>query len=897
MTIKLLNIFLLTLFVFANYTASNAQDTLAVSDSSILDSSIFVPRDSSKMIVDTLGNDSLSVEILEISDDAVEEPINYKARDSILFAVGEQKVYLYGEAQINYQDIELKAEYIELDLGKDLVFAIGVADSVGGVVGEPEFKDGKDEFSSKEMLYNFKTKKGIVKEVITEQNGGYLHSRVTKIQPNKEVHIKDGKYTTCDLEHPHFYIKLTKAKVIPDDKIVSGPAYLIIEDVPVPLGIPFGFFPNNSGHTSGILIPEYGEELNRGFFLRNGGYYFTFGDYADLQARADIYSKGSWGANAVARYKKMYKFNGNLNLKYSSIKIFEDSVPNKMYQIKWQHSQDSKARPNSRFSANVDFGSSSYDQYNSYGEKNRLRNEMSSSISYNKSFANTPFSLSTNLRHSQNTQDSTVTLSLPEISFNMSRIYPLKKRNKVGKSKWYEQVGITYSTNFKNSIKVREDTLFRKEALDYFRNGVKHSIPVSTSLKVFKVFTLNPSFTYTERWYAQSIRKDWYNEVITTTIDTATNDTITTITDGYYDVRDIKGFHRAGDYMINIPFSTKIYGFFMNKNPDGYFQALRHVVTPTFGFSYRPDYSLNYWGYYKNDPRTNSYDSKYSIFNGGAGEWNGVFGSPPSGKSGAINMRIGNNLELKVRQPLDSLGNSKPKPPIKLIDDLSIATNYNIAADSLNWSDFILQARTKVSVFNINCSAIFDPYDYDDSTGYAINKFYYEDHSELARLSSARFSIGFNLRSSTTNKQQRKSEEAKIQSARAAGMLGDYYTDYVDFEIPWNFRIDYDFNYSQSGYNYDNLVYDYKTIQTLRFSGDVNITKKWKVSASTGYDWEKKDFTYTTIDIYRDLHCWEMRFNWIPFGKWQSYNFTINVKSTMLQDLKINRRKSWADNF
>ncbi len=884
---KFLNIFLVILFVTFCTSSIHAQDTTNVGPNAISDSSISVPSDSSFLIIDTLNNDSIKTRILEISDDAIEEPIDYKAKDSILFDVGLQKVYLYGEAQINYQDIELKAEYIELDLGKDLVFAIGIKDSSGNVVGKPEFKDGKDEFSSKEMLYNFKTKKGIIKEVITEQNGGYLHSRITKIQENKEVHIKDGKYTTCNLEHPHFYIKLTKAKVIPDDKIVSGPAYLVIEDVPTPLGIPFGFFPNNSGHKSGILIPEYGEEVNRGFFLRNGGYYFAINDYVDLQARADIYSKGSWGASTITRYKKLYKYNGNLNLKYTSLKIFEDSVSDKMYQIRWKHIQDSKARPNSRFSANVDFGSSSYNRYNAYGAQNRLKNEMSSSISYNKSFANTPFSMSANLRHSQNTSDSTVTLSLPDLGLNMSRIYPFKKKNKTGKSKWYEKIGISMSSNFKNTIKIHEDTLFKKEALDYFRNGIIHKVPVSTSLKVLKVFTLNPSFSYTERWYSQSIRKEWYDA------DTTASDTVS----AHYSVRDVKGFHRAGDYIINIPFSTKLYGFFMNKNPDAYFQALRHVVTPTIGFSYRPDYSLNYWGYYKKDPRTNSYDNKYSIFNGGSNAWSGIYGSPPAGKYGSINMRIGNNLELKVKEKNDTTQKTKTKPAIKLIDNLSIATNYNIAADSLNWSDFSLQARTKVSIINIDCNATFDPYDFNDSTGISYNQFYFRNHKSPARMKSARVSFGFSLRSSTTNSKQKKIEEAKIQSARAAGMLGDYYEDYVDFEIPWNFRINYNYNYNQSAFNTETGDFDYKIVQTVRVSGDVNLTKKWKISISSGYDWESKDFTYTTVDIYRDLHCWEMRFNWIPFGAWQSYNFTIRVKSSMLQDLKINRRKSWADNF
>jgi len=879
---KFLYIFLSTALVFCSITVCNAQDTNAVNIETYPDTSIFVPIDSSILIVDTLGNDSLKVEVLEISDDAIEEPIDYKAKDSILFDVKEHKVYLYGEAQINYQSIELKAEYIELNLDSNLVFAVGVEDSTGTNIGKPEFVDGKDEFTSMEMTYNFKTKKGIIKEVITEQNGGFLHSKRTKIQANKEVHLKGGKYTTCNLEHPHFYIKLTKAKVIPDDKIVSGPAYLVIEDVPTPLLIPFGFFPNHSGHKSGILIPEYGEETNRGFFLRNGGYYFAINDYVDSQVRGEIYSKGSWGLNTVTRYKKKYRYNGNLNLKYSSFKLFEDSVPDRLYKINWKHTQDSKARPNSRFSANVDFGSSTYNKYNTYSAKNRLQNEMSSSISYNKRLANTPFSFSANIRHSQNSNDSTVTLSLPDLGFNMSRIYPLKRKNKVGKTQWYEKIGITYSSSMKNQIKIHEDTLFTEEALSRFNNGIIHKVPVSTSLKVLKVFTLNPSFSYTERWYRRSIEKDWVD---------------TSATSGYYVIDTLNQFKRSGDYIVNIPFSTKMYGFYMNKNPDAYFQALRHVISPTVGFSYRPDYSLNYWGYYKKDPRTNTYDNKYSIFDGGTNAWRGIYGSPPSGKYGSVNMRLGNNLELKVRQKADTTGKAKPKPPIKLIDDLSLSTNYNIAADSLNWGDFTLQARTRVSVLNLNFNARFDPYAYNDSTGISYNVFLYQQKKGLARLTSANFTAGFSLRSSNLDKKQKGLEDTKLQAARAAGLTGDYFEDYVDFDIPWNVRIDYNYNYTNVAFNTETYEFDPKITQTIRVAGDLNITKKWKISMATGYDWETKKITYTTVDIYRDLHCWEMRFNWIPFGNYQSYNFTIKVKSTVLQDLKINRRKSWTDNF
>ncbi|MFH2094519.1 MAG: putative LPS assembly protein LptD, partial [Bacteroidota bacterium] len=779
-----------------------------------------------------------------------------------------------------YEDIELKAAFIELDLGDRIVSAVGLADSTGKVIGSPEFKDGKDEFKSKELKYNFETKKGYITEVFSEQNGGYLHSRITKMQANKEIHLKDGKYTTCNLEHPHFYIALTKAKVIPDDKIVSGPAYLVVEDIPVPLGIPFGFFPNKSGHTSGIIIPEYGEEENRGFFLRNGGYYFAINDYVDLEVRGDIYSKGSWGLNTLSRYRVRYKFNGNLNLKFSSMKLYEDEPGDRMFWLKWNHNQDTKARPYSRFSANVDFGSSSYNRFNTTNVNTRLKNEMSSSISYNLSIPNTPFSMSTNIRHTQNTQDSTVSLSIPDLAINMSRIYPLKWGNKVGKTRWYEKIGMTYTTNFKNSVSVHEDTLFSKEVVNYFKNGIIHKIPVSTSMKVLKFFTLNPSFSYTERWYMKSILKTFTgfdtNNVYTTFVDT------------------LDGFRRASDYLINIPFTTKLYGFFMSRNPDSYFQALRHMVTPTIGYSFRPDFSKEHFNYYRYVTNGSDTLEMYSVFNGGAGHWSGIFGSPPSGKYGAINFRLGNNLELKVKSKKDTT--ETKRPPIKLIDDLSFSTNYNLAADSIKWSNLNISARTRVNILNLSFSANMNPYA-NDTLGRSVDILRHKQGNSWFRLQSANFSAGFSLRSSSTDKKQKEKEDAKIEAARAAGLLGNYYEDYVDFDIPWDVRIDYSLVYSQPRYLTEERKFEEKITQTIRFSGELNLTEKWKISMSSGYDMETKDFTYTTVDIYRDLHCWEMSFNWIPFGSWKSYNFTIKVKSAMLQDLKLNRRRSWTDNF
>lgn len=791
----------------------------------------------------------------------IDAPIKYNADDSIRFNVKERKVYLYGNAEIKYEKIELKAEYIEFDMAKNNVFASGVEDSTGNVKGKPLFKEGEQEFSCNTLTFNFQSKRGLISGVITEQSGGYLHSDITKRQSNEEIHIKKGKYTTCNLEHPHFYIGLTKAKVIPEDKIVSGPAYLVIEDVILPAGIPFGFFPNKNKNSSGVIIPEYGEELNRGFFLRNGGYYFAVNDYMDLTLLTDIYSRLSWGAALNSNYKLRYKFDGNLHLKYEDIVIGEPGLPNyqstKTYWIKWMHRQDQKARPYSNFSANVDLGKSSFHKYSAYTDPNSyLRNTTQSNISYSNRIPGTPFSSSINLRHTQNSLDSTVNMSLPEFALNMSRIYPFKSKRR-SSSRWYDKIGFSYSSNMRNNITTKDSALFTPAVFDNMKNGIKHSIPVSTSFKTLKYFTLSPSFNYNERWYFNQINRYWddsYNGIGGVVTDT------------------VNGFVRAYDYSFNTNLNTKLYGMYMFKS--GRIKAIRHVLTPTVGYNYRPDFGEDKWNIY----RTYQVDSigtiaRYSVVE------QGIFGSPPSGKYGMINFSLGNNLEMKKESKKDTTNTAKK---IILIESLNFSTSYNIAADSLKLSPLNIQGRTTLfKQMNIQIGATVDPYMLDSLTGKTIDKFMYNEVGKIGRLTSANFTLGFRLNS--------KSKAENTNSEIANNIIG-YPYDYVDFNIPWNFSIDHTFRYSKPQFEKD-------ISQTLRFSGDVNITSKWKISVSTGYDYKIKQFTYTTVNIYRDLHCWEMRFTWIPFGFRQSYNFQINVKAAVLQDLKLTKRSSWSDQF
>lgn len=826
--------------------------------------------------------DSIKVSVKKKSD-KVDAPVDYSSADSMVFNLSEKKVYLYNNAQINYKEIELKAGYIEIDFDEDEAFATGVTDSSGQETGKPQFKDGGDEFTAQTLRYNFKTKKGIITGVVTEQSGGFLHSERTKRLADGNICLKNGLYTTCDLEHPHFYVTLTKAKVIPDDKIVSGPAYLVIEDIPFPLGIPFGFFPNKKGNKSGILIPEYGEEENRGFFLKNGGYYFAISDYLDATLRGEIYSKGSWGANLVSNYKKRYKYNGNVYLSYVKLIVSEKELPNYLntntYWFKWNHSQDRKAHPNHTFSANVNVGSSSYNKYNTYSVENRLRSDVQSNVSFSQNWPNSPFNLSTNLRHSQNLIDSTINLSIPEIFFSVSRQQPFKSKKSHGRQNLFSNIGFSYNTNITNSIQTKEDKLFTDATLHDMRNGMKHSIPVSSSMKVLKVLMFNPSLNYTERWYVKTIRKTWIPEFETP------EDTIP----AHLDTDTITGFRRAGDYLLSIPFSTKFFGFYQSRSPNAKIIALRHVATPSVSYSYRPDYSKEHFGYYRTVQKdTLGNTETYTIFN------NGVFGYPAAGKSGNINFALGNNLEMKVRSDKDTVSGTKK---IVLLESLNFSSSYNMALDSMKWSNVNISGRTTLfKVLNVTFNGTFDPYAYD-STGRKLNMPEWKYTGSMGRLRSASISTSLSLNSDGLKTKNEPAAEKSKEAAIAAGLPPNYLDYYVDFKIPWNFSLNYNLYYSLNQYDTTKYKFSSQVTKVLGFSGDLNITGNWKFSFSTGYDLKEEKFTYTSINIYRDLHCWEMRLSWVPFGIYKSYNFQINVKSSVLQDLKLNRRRNWTENF
>jgi lipopolysaccharide assembly outer membrane protein LptD (OstA) len=811
------------------------------------------------------------------SNMAFDYPVYYDAEDSILFDFIRQKAYLYGNAVVIYESINLTAAFIEMDFNTNEVFAFGLTDSTGIETGRPLFKDNEENFEADTIRYNFRSKKGIIKQVTSEFDGSYLHGGKTKKQENGDIHMIDGKFTTCDLDHPHYYFKISKAKVIPNDKIVSGPAYLIIEDIPTPLGIPFGFFPNSKGGSNGLIIPEFGEETNRGFFLRKGGYYWAINDYMDLTVLGDLYSKGSWGVSLSTNYKVKYKYSGNLIAVYNKNSLGYKGLPNysssNLYSFRWKFNQDPKAKPNSTFTADVNLSSSNYDKYNSYSAQNYMSTNKTSSISYSKNWSGTPFSMTAAMRQNQNSSTNQINLTLPDVSFVMNRIYPFKRSVKVGKTRFYEKIGISYNMSLTNKITTQNDSTFLDISFNDITNGIYHRIPVSTSFKFLKYTTITPSFNYGERWYFKELSQSWGYENDTDTVESLVSD--------YY-----TGFSRAWDYNAALNWSTQIYGMFNFKQ--GRVKAIRHVVSPNISFSYRPDFGQEKYGYYDEynqiiyNNTTGQYDTISNIY---SKYLNLPYGSPARGGAGSVNFNIGNNVEMKVRNPNDTAAVDKK---IKLLESLVFSTNYNIMSDSLNWAPLAINGRTKINLLDLNFKATVDPYAFtlDPYGNYKrINEFLINTDGQLARLTLANISAGISLRSSKSSKSS-DNDDTNSQYETLYG-YPDYY---VDFNIPWNVRFSYSFNYRKP--------YEEASItQSLRLTGDFNLTTKWKISFSSGYDFISNKATYTTIDIYRDLHCWEASLHLVPFGLHKAYMFQINVKASMLKDLKLAKRRSWVDNF
>lgn len=853
---------LLLLLFLGFYASGQTPDTLQY-DSAVEQQEFdtLAPQMDTIPTADTAAQDTTRMDSSLISPDALEDKVDYQAEDSIYFDFGEKRVYLYNQGEVKYQDIELEADYIYIDWANSIIHAEGVEDSNEVKQGTPVFQEAGQSYESKKMTYNFKTQKGKLYDIKTEEGGGYIHGTEIKKDSDNTMYVKSAKYTTCDLDQPHFHLAANKIKMIPDDKIVSGPAYMVLADVPLPLVVPFGFFPSQKKQSSGILIPSYGESRNRGFFLQNGGYYFGISDQVDVILRGDIYSMGSWRLNLNSRYAVRYRFKGDFQFEYAYNMFGERESPDfslsKDVRILWTHNQDQKARPNSNFRASVNAGSSNSLRNNSMNAQDIVTNTMNSSISYTNSLGRSPFSLTAGATHNQNLSTGRITVAAPNATLNMQRVFPFKEAMK-GKNNWISNLGVNYTLNFKNQIATQDSLLFRQESLNEMQYGLNHIIPVSTNIKLFKYFTFNPEFRYQGYLYFDRTRQDYVNM----------GDRDTLISTKEYGIFDVH------EYQINGNLTTNIYGTF-NFNRGG-IVAMRHVLVPTISFNYRPDFSdarFDYYGTYFDERRQQF--NEYSYFQ------NGIFGGPGANQQGNIALNLQNNLEMKVIDKSDTVEVKTKK--IKLFESFNINGAYNAFADSLNFSPISVTARTVIlENYSIQFNSTFNPYAINED-GQIFDRSHFEETGGWLRLTNLSFVFSTSL-----NPEAFKRENAR-QNFRDAMLWGSPYDyRYVDFDIPWNLSVNYNFNYRRPAHE--------PTIdQTLNLSGDFRVTDKWKVGFRTGYSFEEGDFSFTSVDIFRDLHCWQMSFNWIPFGFRRSYLFNINVKSAVLQDLKLDKRQNFWD--
>ena len=782
------------------------------------------------------------------------DKIKQYSEDSLKLSVDGKKVFLFGNAKIEYQNTIITASYIEIDWNKNTIYASFTIDSLNKKIGIPEFTEENESFKAEKITYNFNSKKCSIKKIKTKQGEGYILGKTVKKNSTDIFYINKGDYTSCDAEKPHFSIRANRIKLIPGKKIITGPAYLTFFRIPTPLILPFGYFPNNDKKSSGLIIPSYGESTNMGFFLKDGGYYLTLSDKMDLSLKSDFYTQGSWNLRSLLRYNTRYKYNGSLKLSYGNMKNsyigFPDYSEKRDFHIKWSHKQDQKANPSLTFSANVEAGSSTYHRNNSYNDNDYLKNTMSSNINLSKSFGGVFFNnLNLSLKHSQNISTKNISVTLPDISLNSKRVYPFKFLGNSAKTQWYDKISIKYAMNTKNTISTIDSLLFTKNSLSKFRNGIKHNIPISTSIKTLKYLNLTPRLNITERWYLNQIEKKWNQNDSMLTTDT------------------INKFTRANDYNFSAGINTKIYGLVKFKKSK--IAAIRHVISPSIAFVYNPDFSREKYGYYKTvQINENGETQKYSIMT------NGIYGSPLSSERGNINFNLGNILEMKVKSRNDTVDNFKK---IKLIESLGINSSYNIFSDSLNFSNIRINARTRLlDIFDITFSSDYDPYIASKDRTSRINKLELSNKRRLARLKSFTTSIGLNINEKSFNSKDKKSE------------VDDKENKYLN-KSSWNLSINYSLSYNKG----NNIAAFADTIQSLTFSGNKKITKNWKIGFRSGYDFDANELTYSSVDIYRDLHCWEMLFHWIPLGYHQSYTFTIRVKAAALRDLKYEKKKDW----
>ncbi len=890
-------------FVFAWFLSLSAQDGTKTdtiftdNPSTFSDSAHFseletVAFNDTLLYTDTLQTDSLQADSLaqpKQSKSAFSSEVQYSAEDSIRVSLIEEKLFLFGKAHVKYENIELDAQYIEINYASEEVFARGMPDTSGIIIGSPVFKQDNESFESDSLKYNFNSENGIIYHIVTEQGDGYLHSGKTKRHAEGHIHLRDGKYTTCDADHPHFYLALKKGIVIPEDKIITGHAYMVIADVPLKvIGIPFGFFPNTTQRASGLLMPTYGSEERRGFYLKNFGWYQVLGDYADWRIMGDYYTKGSWAMRNTVSYKLNYKFTGRFgfNLAVNKVEDDLDYVPSKDYSVLWSHSQDAKSNPTQSFSASVNFSSSSYEKNHSYNTNEYLTNNKASSISYSKRWPGSPFNLSLSANANQNSQTKITDMSLPTGSFNMSSVYPFRKKEGNSKYKWYENISLNYSSSFRNNIKAPDSLLGKAQTWDWknMENGFQHSIPFALNFKLGKIVTITPSLSYKGTLYTKKIlRQAYYDEA---------NDDVFEVADTVHGL----SYLHAVNPSLSMGINPKVYGMYVSSKEDGYIEAVRHVLSPSAGFSFVPDMRTIMPNYYDSMMYDyNGVDTLQRVYSPWEDE---IYGIPSAnGKSGSIRLGLNNNLEMKVRPKNDTTGESKK---VVILDNLNFSTSYNPFADAYKWSDVSMVTGSRLfnSKLDIRLNARFSPY----ALGYKgtkVDTFYFQTNRRLLRFTNMTVSSGFSLKSKSGKSDEEAEDRDDLEDdfTNIDNMQGEMdfvaqnnAAGYVDFDVPWTLRFDYSYSINKNSSKPS-------TQQTLRVRGDFSLTPKWKIGGSSGYDFEAKEVTFTTLNIYRDLHCWEMRFTIVPFGPRASYSFTIQAKGSLLRDLKYEKEPNWYDKF
>ena len=879
-----------------------------------------VPAYAAPYLGDAVMRDSIAVDSAAATDslskdgakkEAIDAPVYYECTDSMVWS-RTGNAYLYGAGKVRYDKIELTADVIKLNMDSSVVHASGRIDTPGMTTGLPIFMDGGTPYESDRMSYNFKSKKGFINNVYTQQGDGFIMGGKAKKDSAGVFYSQDGMYTTCDAEHPHFYIRLTRAKVRPKKDVVSGPLYLVVADVPLPLALPFGFFPFTSSYSSGILMPTFGDETERGFYLRDGGYYFALSDKYDLRLTGEIFTKGSWGFGAASSYAVRYRFSGSFDFSYLVTKNGEKGLPDyavgKNFRLQWSHRQDPKVHPNSNFSASVNFATSSYERSNLSSLYNPVLNSQSmrtSSVSYSRTFPEIGLSLSTTMNVAQNMQDSTLSLTLPNLSVSLSKKYPFKRKKRMGDERWYEKISLSYTGQMSNSISTKEDKVMHSSLVKDWNNGFKHNIPVSATFQLFGFLNVTPSFNYTERWYFKKVNQEW---------DYATN---SVAKDTVY------GFNRLYNYNFSVSANTTLYGFYQ---PAGFLKksrvhTVRHVFKPSVSYSYTPDFGAQHYGYYDTyvytDEKGEARVVEYSPYQGS------LYGIPSRGKTGSVSLSVSNNVEMKWRTKNDSL------KKVSIIDELGASLSYNLAAKTKPWSNLSTRLRLKLTksyTFSFNATWATYAYEFNDRGQVVVGDRTEWSYGRFGRFQgmSQNLSYTFNNKTLTKirdmfNKDEDEGEEDDSLKEEKAGdgeepsrkkSLKDSNTKkaksaavdedgYMPFKMPWNLTVSYGIIMAENTaaeIDVKTMRYPYKFTQNMNLSGNIGISDNWRITFTSGYNFQFKKLTTTTMNISRDLHCFEMSCG-IVLSPYTSFNFSFRATSQMLADaLKWDKRSSGSSN-